>query len=173
MKIDKQLVLAWKPTIDISVNLAVERLGNINHLWNKSPSNSWLRFDACFQTPDCGKKALLDIFVLTTKWNCPRWGLNSQPPHLSSTYTAYKYSALTDCATGAIMPTHRTVLTIHNNKNHACFMEQDNTEINNTQTVLEKQIIPGGIRTHGLWIRSPTRYPLRYRDTKVNIIHGN
>ena len=52
-------------------------------------------------------------------------------------------------------------------------MEQDDTEIDNTQTVLEKHIIPGGIRTHGLWIRSPTRYPLRYRDTKENIIHGN
>ena len=102
--------------------------------------------------------------MFAIKWNCPRWGSNSQPPHLSSTYTAYKYSALTDCATGAIMPTDRTVLTIDNNKNHTCFMEQDNTEINNTQTVLEKQIIPGGIRTHGLWIRSPTRYPLRYRD---------
>ena len=24
--------------------------------------------------------------------------------------------------------------------------------------------IPGGIRTHDLWIRSPTRYPLRYGD---------
>ena len=52
-------------------------------------------------------------------------------------------------------------------------MEQDDTEIDNTQTVLEKHNIPGGIRTHGLWIRSPTRYPLRYRDTKENIIHGN
>ena len=46
-------------------------------------------------------------------------------------------------------------------------MEQDDTEIDNTQTVLEKQIIPGGIRTHGLWIRSPTRYPLRYGDCFV------
>ena len=24
--------------------------------------------------------------------------------------------------------------------------------------------IPGGIRTRDLWIRSPTRYPLRYGD---------
>ena len=27
-----------------------------------------------------------------------------------------------------------------------------------------KKIIPGGIRTHDLWIRSPARYPLRYGD---------
>jgi hypothetical protein len=27
-----------------------------------------------------------------------------------------------------------------------------------------KSFIPAGIRTRDLWIRSPTRYPLRYRD---------
>jgi hypothetical protein len=27
-----------------------------------------------------------------------------------------------------------------------------------------KHPIPAGIRTRDLWIRSPTRYPLRYRD---------
>ena len=28
--------------------------------------------------------------------------------------------------------------------------------------------IPAGIRTQDLWIRSPTRYPLRYRDCVFN-----
>ena len=28
----------------------------------------------------------------------------------------------------------------------------------------KKSSIHGGIRTHDLWIRSPTRYPLRYAD---------
>ncbi|KRY39325.1 hypothetical protein T01_15178 [Trichinella spiralis] len=27
-----------------------------------------------------------------------------------------------------------------------------------------RYLIPGGDRTHDLWVRSPTRYPLRYRD---------
>ena len=35
------------------------------------------------------------------KMFCPRWGSNSQPPHLSGPILPYKYSALTDCATGA------------------------------------------------------------------------
>ena len=34
--------------------------------------------------------------------NCSRWGSNSQPPHVFAPNTAYKYGALTDCATGAI-----------------------------------------------------------------------
>ena len=34
----------------------------------------------------------------------------------------------------------------------------------------EKKIsIPAGIRTRDLWIRSPTRYPLRYRDCHTNV----
>ena len=36
-----------------------------------------------------------------TKCFCPRWGSNSQPPHLLDSILSYKYSALTDCATGA------------------------------------------------------------------------
>ena len=31
----------------------------------------------------------------------------------------------------------------------------------------QKAFIPGGIRTRDLWIRSPTRYPLRYGDCFV------
>ena len=30
--------------------------------------------------------------------------------------------------------------------------------------VRQNVTIPGGIRTHDLWIRSPARYPLRYGD---------
>ena len=30
--------------------------------------------------------------------------------------------------------------------------------------------IPGGIRTRDLWIRSPTRYPLRYRDFHIRLM---
>ena len=71
------------------------------------------------------------------------------------------------------MPGYRTVLTCNNETSDTGFMKQDDKQINNTQTVSEKQIIPGGIRTHGLWIRSPTRYPLRYRDTKGNDINKN
>ena len=46
------------------------------------------------------------IFIFNT-WNkkifCPRWGSNSQPPHLLDSILSYKYSALTDCATGAML----------------------------------------------------------------------
>ena len=31
---------------------------------------------------------------------------------------------------------------------------------------LSKTLIPGGIRTRDLWIRSPARYPLRYGDLR-------
>ena len=31
-------------------------------------------------------------------------------------------------------------------------------------------IIPAGIRTRDLWIRSPTRYPLRYRDCYIYML---
>ena len=34
----------------------------------------------------------------------------------------------------------------------------------------KRYLIPGGIRTHDLWIRSPTRYPLRYRDSVCYIL---
>ena len=29
--------------------------------------------------------------------------------------------------------------------------------------------IPGGTRTHSLWIRSPARYPLRHGDSQVQL----
>ena len=29
--------------------------------------------------------------------------------------------------------------------------------------------IPGGTRTHSLWIRSPARYPLRHGDSQVHL----
>ena len=32
---------------------------------------------------------------------------------------------------------------------------------------LQKGNIPAGIRTRDLWIRNPTRYPLRYQDYKL------
>ena len=34
---------------------------------------------------------------------------------------------------------------------------------------IEKYFIPGGIRTRDLWIRSPTRYPLRYGDFVITL----
>ena len=40
-------------------------------------------------------------FFETLKSSCSRWGSNSQPPHSLGLDTAYKYGALTDCATGA------------------------------------------------------------------------
>ena len=33
--------------------------------------------------------------------------------------------------------------------------------------------IPGGIRTHDLWIRSPARYPLRYRGPDLGYVTAN
>ena len=33
--------------------------------------------------------------------------------------------------------------------------------------------IPGGIRTHDLWIRSPARYPLRYGDLHLQLLNEN
>ena len=35
-----------------------------------------------------------------------------------------------------------------------------------------KSCIPGGIRTRDLWIRSPTRYPLRYGDFASKIVES-
>ena len=33
----------------------------------------------------------------------------------------------------------------------------------------ERKEVPGGDRTHNLWIRSPTRYPLRYEDGSMEV----
>ena len=41
--------------------------------------------------------------------------------------------------------------------------------VNNSRKKIQKCVcIPAGIRTRDLWIRSPTRYPLRYRDCYEN-----
>ena len=41
---------------------------------------------------------------------------------------------------------------------------QYNQTANEKDKKKKKSIIPGGIRTRDLWIRSPARYPLRYGD---------
>ena len=42
-------------------------------------------------------------------------------------------------------------------------VERENlkSELNTAAAVLQNSIIPSGDRTQDLWIRSPTRYPLR------------
>ena len=92
-----------------------------------------------FSAPKLWKESLTGwcCYVPTIKGICPRWGWNSQPLDLSSTYTAFKYFALTDCAPGAIMPCYIVVLFKDNAKNHVCFMKHDENLFNNTQIVLE------------------------------------